>query len=29
VSGDKHLLTLEEEIPVFSPCAFLDLLADA
>ena len=27
VSGDKHLLALEEEIPVFSPCAFLDLLA--
>jgi putative PIN family toxin of toxin-antitoxin system len=27
VSGDKHLLTLEGEIPVFSPRAFLDLLA--
>ena len=27
VSGDKHLLTLEDEIPVFSPRAFLDLLA--
>jgi putative PIN family toxin of toxin-antitoxin system len=29
VSGDKHLLTLEAEIPVFSPRAFLDLLAGA
>jgi predicted nucleic acid-binding protein len=29
VSGDKHLLNLEGEIPVFSPRAFLDLLADA
>jgi putative PIN family toxin of toxin-antitoxin system len=29
VSGDKHLLALEEEIPVFSPRAFLNLLADA
>jgi uncharacterized protein len=27
VSGDKDLLALEEEIPVFSPRAFLDLLA--
>jgi putative PIN family toxin of toxin-antitoxin system len=27
VSGDKHLLTLEAQIPVFSPRAFLDLLA--
>jgi len=29
VSGDKHLLSLEGEIPVFSPRAFLDLLAGA
>ena len=29
VSGDKDLLALEGEIPVFSPRAFLDLLADA
>jgi putative PIN family toxin of toxin-antitoxin system len=29
VSGDKHLLALEGKIPVFSPSAFLDLLADA
>jgi putative PIN family toxin of toxin-antitoxin system len=29
VSGDKHLLALEREIPVFSARAFLDLLADA
>ena len=29
VSGDKDLLALEEEIPVFSPRAFLDLLAGA
>jgi putative PIN family toxin of toxin-antitoxin system len=29
VSGDKDLLALEREIPVFSPRAFLDLLADA
>jgi uncharacterized protein len=29
VSGDKHLLALEGEIPVFSPRAFLDLLAGA
>ena len=29
VSGDKHLLTLEGEIPVFSPRAFIDLLAGA
>lgn len=29
VSGDKHLLGLEEEIPVFSPRSFLDLLAGA
>lgn len=29
VSGDKHLLALEGEIPVFSPSAFLDLLAGA
>jgi uncharacterized protein len=27
VSGDKDLLALEGEIPVFSPRAFLDLLA--
>ena len=27
VSGDRHLLALEVEIPVFSPRAFLDLLA--
>jgi uncharacterized protein len=29
VSGDKHLLALEGEIPVFSPRAFVDLLAQA
>jgi putative PIN family toxin of toxin-antitoxin system len=29
VSGDKHLLNLEAEIPVFSPRAFLDLLTCA
>ncbi len=29
VSGERHLLTLEKEIPVFSPRAFLDLLAGA
>ena len=29
VSGDKHLLALEREIPVFSPRAFLALLAGA
>jgi putative PIN family toxin of toxin-antitoxin system len=29
VSGDKDLLALAEQIPVFSPRAFLDLLADA
>jgi uncharacterized protein len=29
VSGDKDLLALEGEIPVFSPRAFLGLLADA
>jgi putative PIN family toxin of toxin-antitoxin system len=29
VSGDKHLLALEGEIPVFSPRAFVDLLAGA
>ena len=29
VSGDKDLLALEREIPVFSPRAFLDLLAGA
>lgn len=29
VSGDKHVLALEGEIPVFSPRAFLDLLAGA
>jgi predicted nucleic acid-binding protein len=29
LSGDKHLLALEGEIPVFSPRAFLDLLAGA
>jgi putative PIN family toxin of toxin-antitoxin system len=28
VSGDKDLLALEGEIPLFSPRAFLDLLAD-
>jgi putative PIN family toxin of toxin-antitoxin system len=27
VSGDKHLLALDDEIPVFSPRAFVDLLA--
>lgn len=27
ISGDKHLLAFEGEIPVFSPRAFLDLLA--
>lgn len=29
VSGDKHLLELEGQIPVFSPRAFLDLLTGA
>ena len=29
VSGDKHLLKLEAEIPVFSPRGFLDLLTGA
>ena len=29
VSGDKHVLALAGEIPVFSPRAFLDLLAGA
>jgi putative PIN family toxin of toxin-antitoxin system len=29
VSGDKHVLGLAGEIPVFSPRAFLDLLASA
>lgn len=29
VSGDKDLLALEGKIPVFSPRAFLDLLAGA
>jgi uncharacterized protein len=29
VSGEEHLLALEGEIPVFSPRAFLDLLAGA
>ena len=29
VSGDKDLLALGGEIPVFAPCAFLGLLADA
>lgn len=29
VTGDKHLLALEGEIPVFSPRAFLELLAGA
>jgi putative PIN family toxin of toxin-antitoxin system len=29
VSGDKHLLGLAGEIPVFSPRAFLDLLLSA
>lgn len=29
VSGDKHLLDLEGQIPVFSPRAFLDLLTRA
>ncbi len=28
VSGDKHLLALDREIPVFSPRAFVDLLAE-
>jgi hypothetical protein len=28
VSGDKDLLALEGEIPMFSSCAFLDLLAE-
>jgi len=28
VSGDKHLLALEEEMPVFSPRAFIGLLAE-
>jgi uncharacterized protein len=27
VSGDKHLLELADEIPVFTPLAFLDLLS--
>ncbi len=27
VSGDKHLLELADEIPVFTPAAFLDLLS--
>lgn len=29
VSGDRHLLALDHEIPVFSPRAFVDLLAEA
>lgn len=29
ISGDKDLLSLEGEMPVFSPRAFLDLLAGA
>ena len=29
VSGDKHLLALEGEMPVFSPRAFVDLLAES
>ncbi len=29
VSGDKHLLALQGDMPVFSPRAFLDLLAGA
>jgi len=29
VSGDKHLLKLEGELPVFSPAAFLGLLDDS
>ncbi len=29
VSGDRHLLALEEQIPVFTPRAFLDLLTRA
>jgi putative PIN family toxin of toxin-antitoxin system len=29
VSGDKHLLSLVNEIPVFSPQEFLELLANA
>lgn len=29
VSGDKHLLSLSRQIPVFSPRDFLKLLADA
>lgn len=28
VSGDKHLLRLDREIPVFSPRSFLDLLGE-
>ncbi len=28
VSGDKHLLALERDIPVFSPRAFTDMLAE-
>ncbi len=28
VSGDKRLLALDEEIPVFSPRAFIGLLAE-
>jgi putative PIN family toxin of toxin-antitoxin system len=27
VSGDKHLLELADEIPIFTPAAFLDLLS--
>jgi len=29
VSGDKHLLALDGEMPVFSPRAFVSLLAEA
>ncbi len=29
VSGDEHLLALDQEIPVFSPRAFVHLLAEA
>jgi len=28
VSGDKHLLALDREMPVFPPRAFVDLLAE-
>jgi hypothetical protein len=29
VSGDEHLLGLAEDLPIFSPLGFLDLLAQA